>query len=66
MLVQSPSEALLNVQLYWNYPVSINATVLGDHWERTYGDVSFAAIEAKRKMPWYFIQHDDNGVFVLA
>ena len=66
VLVQSPSEALLNVQLYWNYPVSINATVLGDHWERTYGDVSFAAIEAKRKMPWYFIQHDDNGVFCFG
>lgn len=62
VLVQSPTEALFNVQLYWNYPVSKNTTALGDHWERTYGDVSFASFDANRKMPWYFIQHDDNDV----
>lgn len=62
VLVQSPTEALFSVQLYWNYPASKNATALGDHWERTYGDVSFAAFDTKRKMPWYFVQHDDNDV----
>lgn len=60
VFVQSPSYALHNVQLQWKYPQQNTEPVLGDHWERTYGDVSFAIPSFQKKLPWYFIQHDDN------
>jgi len=59
--VRSPKAALHQVLLQWDYPVDISTTMLGDHWERTYGDVSFQQPLPDRKLPWYFIQHDDNG-----
>lgn len=62
VIVQSPKAALHNVQLTWRYAPSKNARGMGDHWERTYGDISFDAFSPKRKLPWYFIQHDDKEV----
>ena len=59
--VQSPKDLLHQVLLQWAYPVNSGATILGDHWERTYGDVFFQAPSFERKMPWYFIQHDEEN-----
>lgn len=53
-----PNMALHNVQLQWNTGLSPNSTCLGDHWERTYGDVYFQPPAFARKMPWYFVQHN--------
>ncbi|MGA9406488.1 MAG: hypothetical protein WBW71_05070 [Bacteroidota bacterium] len=55
---QSPKVPLHEVVLQWTYPVESAATILGDDWERTYGDVFFQQPSFERKMPWYFIQHD--------
>jgi alpha-galactosidase len=57
----SPKNSLHQVVLQWSYPVNSSAVVLGDHWERTYGDVFFQPPSFERKMPWYFIQHDGEG-----
>ncbi len=59
--IQSPSAALYEVQLQWQYNTSSSTKISGDHWERTYGDGAFEATDAKRKMPWYCIQSDDNN-----
>ncbi len=58
--VKSPKAPLHEVRLQWNYPLQANATVLGDHWERTYGDAAFKQASFENKMPWYFIQHHGN------
>lgn len=61
VVVESPVQALYHVRLRWSTP-SLKATrVLGDHWERTYGDVGFDPFSPARKMPWYFIAHDDQS-----
>ena len=57
--VQSPSAALSGVRLKWKYPVNPAAKVLGDHWERTYGDVAWKNPDSKAKNPWYVLMHDD-------
>ena len=57
-LVQSPTMALHNVQLQWTYAAPSTSIVLGDHWERTYGDVHFQPALFSRKLPWYFVQHN--------
>ncbi|WP_158993708.1 alpha-galactosidase [Mucilaginibacter sp. L196] len=56
--VHSPTMALHNVQLQWTYAVPSSSIVLGDHWERTYGDVHFQPALFSRKLPWYFVLHN--------
>ena len=62
--VHSPTMALHNVQLQWNYAIPSSSIVLGDHWERTYGDVHFQPALFSRKLPWYFVQH--NGAITTC
>jgi alpha-galactosidase len=59
--VQSPTQALREVQLRWPYTTAAGATVCGDQWERTYGNVAFEAPQAGRRLPWYFIQHENDA-----
>ena len=59
--VNSPTKPLNAIKLKWKHSVSSNDRVLGDHWERTYGDVSWQTPVGDKKMPWYFIQHDKNS-----
>ncbi|HEX9513694.1 MAG TPA: hypothetical protein VF939_24550 [Puia sp.] len=55
VVVESPRQALHYVRLLWNLPSLKPASVLGDHWERTYGDLGFCPPSFDKKMPWYFI-----------
>ena len=32
--------------------------VLGDHWERGYGDLEWRGVVPERPMPWFFLTHD--------
>ena len=59
--VQSPTAALHAVQLQWRYAAPAGAAVLGDAWERTYGDVRFQPAAFARRLPWYFVQHDPKS-----
>jgi alpha-galactosidase len=54
----SPKEPLSNVILNWKYNEPNQAKILGDHWERSYGDLNFQPADFNRKMPWYFVQHN--------
>ena len=56
--VNSPKDALRAIRLNWKHSGYEKSRCLGDHWERTYGDVSFNAFEFNKKFPWYFIQSD--------
>lgn len=58
--IHSPTLALYNIQLQWHYIVPATSMFLGDHWERTYGDVHFQPPLFTRKLPWYFIQHNGS------
>ncbi|HEX8504727.1 MAG TPA: hypothetical protein VF630_05125 [Hymenobacter sp.] len=59
--VQSPTQALREVQLRWPYAPAAAATICGDQWERTYGNVAFEAPVATRRLPWYFIQQEGGA-----
>lgn len=58
---QSPTLTLKEVKISWEYSPAKNAGILGDAWERTYGDVSWQKINAQKKLPWYCIAHDENS-----
>ncbi|TFZ66575.1 hypothetical protein E4631_11210 [Hymenobacter sp. UV11] len=55
--VQCPGAALRAVVLEWQYDIIPTIPVLGDAWERTYGDVQFQPASFGRQLPWYFVQH---------
>lgn len=73
VLVQSPTLSLQEVRLIWNIPAVKNAVVLGDAWERTYGDVSWQSINAispagkqAKKLPWYCVEHNENNTICFG
>jgi len=56
-----PTMPLSNIKLQWKHNVAVSTLCLVDHWERTYGDVGWMKPANDKKMPWYFIQHDDKN-----
>ena len=57
---QSPTMGLTGVRLKWHHKVAEATKVLGDNWERTYGDAGWKATNAATKNPWYVLLHDDK------
>ena len=49
---------LTHVRLRWLASVDPMLICLGDHWERSYGDLAWRGITPERVMPWYFATHD--------
>ena len=47
----------------WNKPLPGQAKILGDAWERGYGDLEWRGVSANRFMPWYFLASTDNRQF---
>lgn len=44
------------IEMNWSVPKLDNILVLGDAWERSYGDLGFVKLEENNNyMPWYFI-----------
>jgi len=58
--VHSPSLPIKCFKISWKIPFSPNSFFLGDHWERSYGDLEFKPIGKTGKMPWYFIAREDK------
>ncbi|RYE13336.1 MAG: hypothetical protein EOP45_21365, partial [Sphingobacteriaceae bacterium] len=58
--VQSPSVSLQSIRLQWKYNTSSYTKMLGDHWERSYGDLSWSKPKAGIKAPWYMLLHDNS------
>lgn len=58
VILQSPTQPIDGIRLKWKYATEPNAKVLGDHYERSYGDLSWGTPTATRKAPWYILIHD--------
>lgn len=56
--MNAPGYILFEVQLFWIYPQKSPVQILNDHWERTYGDVSWHAPREEEHLPWYFMEMD--------
>ena len=55
------------VELHWSFESDKNLFVLGDAWERSYGDLEFKKLSANnRYMPWYFIATDKSKSFCFG
>ena len=51
--LKSEKSNVLFVNLHWNTKIRDNVKVLGDAWERGYGDLEWKAPDKAGNMPWY-------------
>jgi alpha-galactosidase len=58
VLIQSPTLDIEAVRLSWTFESPNGSTYLGDHWERSYGDLSWRAASSLHKAPWYVLVYD--------
>ena len=59
--IESPRSSLTAVTLCWKQTGRDNSRILNDHWERTYGDVSWHVPSDSELLPWYFMEHDGRS-----
>ncbi|WP_183559161.1 hypothetical protein [Mucilaginibacter sp. SP1R1] len=60
VFAQSPTQQLNAIRLKWKHELLPNIKFLGDHWERSYGDLEWKTDTVNVKNPWYVIIHDDK------
>ncbi|MGG6310911.1 hypothetical protein [Paenibacillus macerans] len=58
--VTAASSAISRVALRWIREIGEPVLLLGDHWERAYGDLQWTGLMPDREMPWYFMAHQDG------
>ncbi|MGW5362322.1 hypothetical protein [Actinopolymorpha pittospori] len=56
--VACPSAGLSWVVLRWDVPWSSDLLILGDAWERSYGDLSWRHFEPGRVLPWSWLGYE--------
>jgi alpha-galactosidase len=55
IFVTAPKSSLTRIRLRWHGMFPIDWHYLGDHWERSYGDLEFRGLAGDRLLPWYFL-----------
>ena len=60
VFLAAPRDAVMRIGLRWKGHVPASWTFLGDHWERSYGDLEWRGIVPHRLMPWYFLASDGH------
>jgi alpha-galactosidase len=49
------------IRLVWKHSTAADTKVLGDHWERSYGDLAWKTPDGKAKYPWYMLLYDGTS-----
>lgn len=61
LALEAPSTPIAVVHLRWQTPVAPGLKVLGDAWERSYGELGWRNLIPERVMPWYFATFDGGA-----
>lgn len=56
--VTCPGKSLQAIRIQWQHEVAAETMCLGDHWERSYGDLQWRPYPADVECPWYMLVHD--------
>ena len=64
--LRSSKSALLRIHLRWQLAPAANLLYLGDHWERSYGDLAWHTTDGERVMPWYWVAWDGASAFACG
>lgn len=60
VFLTADTSAVSEVVLCWEGMAENPGNVLGDHWERGYGDLEWKAAGAAGVMPWYFLEEKEK------
>ena len=60
--VEAPGGAIDWIGLRWKGAFPAGYRFLGDHWERSYGDLEWREIVPHRRLPWYFLASDGHAL----
>src|SRR5580698_1613939 len=55
--LESPTLPVRRIHLRWKCRFPEDVLVLGDAWERSYGDLEWRPLQAERALPWYAMIH---------
>lgn len=61
--LSSPRHLVRRVLVRWRARLEMGAQVLGDHFERGYGDLEWKGLAAERILPWYFLVAEGDNNF---
>jgi len=53
--ITAPKTRLTRIRMRWHSSFASGSRFLGDHWERSYGDLEWRGLAGERLMPWYFL-----------
>ncbi len=56
--ISASAAPLTYAVLRWNAALPETALILGDHWERGYGDLEWRGYSPERVLPWHALIHD--------
>lgn len=59
--ILAPKVRLSAVTLFWKVPGKGASQILNDHWERTYGDISWHKPIETEILPWYFMEYNGKS-----
>jgi alpha-galactosidase len=60
LTLRAASTPIAAVHLRWRAEISPRLELLGDAWERSYGELGWRNVIPERVMPWYFATFDDK------
>ena len=67
LYVTAKNDRVKFIELEWKFKSDNGIYVLGDAWERSYGELGFKKLsDNKRYMPWYFIATDKTKCFCFG
>ena len=67
LFVTAKNDKVKFIELEWNFTSDDNLYVLGDAWERSYGELEFKKIsDNDRLLPWYFIATNKAECFCFG
>ncbi len=55
ILLDAPALPVQRLHLRWKLRLGEACVVLGDAWERSYGDLEWRSLQAERVLPWYAV-----------
>jgi len=58
LFIHAPGRALELIRCTWKQTTGASSKYLNDHWERSYGDLSWETTAVKRRSPWYTLISD--------
>jgi alpha-galactosidase len=58
LTLRAEGVAVQRIRCRWRRRITGSVRVLGDHWERAYGDLEWRGLVPERVLPWHFLLHD--------